>query len=60
MTKTAPNLNFTKQAIHDGQGLSVDFSCSGAKTKNTGRRTDYIGINGETCWILIANHHTGM
>jgi histone deacetylase 1/2 len=24
------------------------------------RRDDYIGINGETCWILVTDHFTGM
>ena len=36
MTKTAPGPNFTNRAIHHGQGLSVDFSFSGVKSKNTG------------------------
>ena len=60
MTKTAPGPNSTKCAVHHGQGLSVDFSFSGVKSKNTGCRKDYVGINGETCWVLITDHHTGM
>ena len=60
MTKTAPGSNSTKRAIHHGQGLSVDFSFSGVNSKSTGRRKDYIGINGETYWILITDYHTGM
>ena len=60
MTKTAPGPNCTKRAVHHGQGLSVDFFVSGAKSMNTGRRKDYVGINGETCWVLITDHHTGM
>ena len=61
MTKTAPGPNSTKRALHHGQGLSIiDFSFSGVKSKNTGRRKDYLGFNRETCWILITNHHTGM
>ena len=59
MTNTAPGTNSTKQAIRHGQGLSVDFSFSGVKSKNTGRQKYYIGINGETYWILITDHHTG-
>ena len=60
MTKTAPGANSTKQAIHHGQGLSVDFSFSDVKSKNTAQCNDYVDINGETCWILITNHHTGI
>ena len=58
MTKTAPGPNSTKKAIHYGQGLSVDFSFSDVKSKNTGRQKDYVDINGETYWILIIDHHT--
>ena len=60
MTKTAPGPNSTKRAFHHGQGLSIDFSFSCVKSKNTSRRKDYLGFNGETCWILITDHHTGM
>ena len=60
MTKTAPCPNSTKRALHHGQGMSVDFSFSGVKSKTTGQRKDYLGINGETCWILITDHNTGL
>ena len=38
----------------------LTFPFSGVKSKTTGRCKDYLGINGETCWILITDHHTGM
>ena len=60
MTKTAPGPNSIKCVVYHGQGFSVDFSFSGVKSKNTGWRKDYVGINGETCWILITDYHTGM
>ena len=60
MTKTSPGRSSTKRAVHHGQGLSVDFSFSGVKSKNTSQWNGYVGINGETCWVLITNHHTGM
>ena len=60
MTKTAPGPNSTKQAINHEEDLSVNFSFSGVKSKNTGQQKDYVGINGETCWILTTNHHTGI
>ena len=59
-TKMAPGPNSTKRAIHFGQGLSIDFPFSGVTSKNTKQRQDYMGINGETCWILVTNHFTGM
>ena len=60
MTKKAPGPNSTKRAIHHGQGLSVDFSFSSVNSKNKNCRKDFAGINGETCWMLITDHHTGM
>ena len=60
MTKNSPGPNSTKRALHHGQGLSIDFSFSGVKSKNTSRRKDFVGINGETSWLLITDHHTGM
>ena len=60
ITKTAPGPNSTKQALHHGQGLFGDFYFSGVKSKTTGQRKDYVGINGETCCVLIIDHHTGM
>jgi len=39
-------------------GLSVYFSFSGQKSKNTDRRDDYVGLNGETSWILISDHYS--
>ena len=60
MNKTTPGPSSTKRAVHHVQGLSIDFSFSGVKSKNTNGRKDYVGINGETCRVLITDHHTGM
>ena len=32
----------------------------GISSKDSAYKTDYEGINGETCWILITDHFTGM
>ena len=42
------------------QGLSIDFCFTGTSSKDSTRKLDYKGINGETCWILITGHFTGM
>jgi hypothetical protein len=42
------------------QGLSVDFSFAGVKSKNTDQEHDYVGLNGETCWILVTDHFSCM
>ena len=38
------------------QGLMVDFSFSGTKSKDAGHAKDYLGLNGETSWILVTDH----
>ena len=60
MMKKIPGPNSTKRALHHSQGLSVDFSFSGVKSKNKGCHKDFVGINGKTCWVLITDNHTGM
>ena len=60
LTKTPPGHNSTKRATRPYQGLSIDFAFAGIKSKNSSKRQDYEGINGETCWILITDHFTGI
>ena len=50
-TKAAPGHNSTQVATQPYQGLSIDFSFSGMKSKNNDRRSNFEGINGETAWI---------
>ena len=58
-TKEPAGPNTTRVAVYPFQGLSVDFSFSGMKSKNDEtRRRDYVGLNGETSWILISDHKT--
>ena len=57
-TKSAAGPNSTRTATRPYQGLSIDFSFSGTKSKNEERAQDYEGINGETSWILISDHFT--
>ena len=57
-TKEPAGKNSTRTATVPYQGLSVDFSFSGTTSKNKERKKDYIGLNGETSWILVTNHFT--
>ena len=59
-TKEPAGHNTTKTATIPFQGLSIDFAFSGTKSKNEQRRLDYEGLNGETCYVLIADHATGV
>ena len=59
-TKEPAGNKTTKVATVPYQGLSIDFSFSGIRSKNENRRVDYEGFNGETCYILVTDHMTGM
>ena len=34
----------------------MDFAFAGIRSKNLERRWDYLGVHGETCWLLITDH----
>ena len=53
----------TRTATMPGQGLSLDFSFAGQALKNSHhekkkRTNDYMGIHGETCYLLLYDHAT--
>jgi len=52
-----------RAATEPGQGLSLDFSFAGQHSKNTTNPeqmqiNDYMGIHGETCYLLLYDHVT--
>jgi hypothetical protein len=55
-TKSAAGPNTTRTATRPYQGLSIDFSFSGTRSKDTTRNQLFEGLNGETSWILISDH----
>jgi hypothetical protein len=42
------------------QGISIDFSFIIGKSRNSDRYTDNLGLNGETCYIHLVDHFSGM
>ena len=50
----------TKQAQHPYQGVSKDFSFSRIHSSDSDCQENFEGINGETAWILITDHFTGI
>ena len=48
----------TMKATKPMQGWSVDVGYSGQTSKNKGHSHEYLGLHGETCWILIKEHFT--
>ena len=56
MTKSPAGPNTTMTATVPYQGLSVDFSFTGLRSKNADRAVEFTGLHGETCWLLITDH----
>ena len=54
-TKNATT-GITLEATVPFQGFSIDFNFAGIRLKNAKRRRDYLGVHGETCWLLITDH----
>jgi hypothetical protein len=50
----------TMKATCPWQGLSVDFAFTGQSRKDKNKYEDYLGLHGETCWILFKDHFTGL
>ena len=55
-TKEPAGPESTRTATVPYQGLFIDFSFAGVKSKNKEREIDYLGLNGETSWIIISDH----
>jgi hypothetical protein len=55
-TKEPAGTNSTRTATIPYQGLSIDFSFAGTKSANEECARDFVGANGETCWILVSDH----
>ncbi|KAG7341265.1 GAG-pre-integrase domain containing protein [Nitzschia inconspicua] len=52
-TKESAGTHSTRTATQPFQGLSIDFSFAGVRSKDVERKKDFTGLNGETCWILF-------
>ena len=55
-TKEPAGKNTTRTASVPYQGLSIDFSFAGMKSKDEDRAREYTGLHGETSWILVTDH----
>ncbi|KAG7374842.1 reverse transcriptase RNA-dependent DNA polymerase [Nitzschia inconspicua] len=55
-TKESAGTHSTRTATQPFQGLSIDFSFAGVRSKDMERKKDFTGLNGETCWILVTDH----
>ena len=41
------------------QGISIDFGFMVQRSKNSKRQHNLVGLNGETCYVLITDHYSG-
>ena len=58
LTKQPAGPHSTRTATAPFQGLSINFSFSGNRSKNPEHNQDYLGMNGHSCWILVSDHFT--
>jgi hypothetical protein len=56
MRKAASGSDSSKCAKQCYQGLSIDFGLIIQASKNSGQRKETVRCNGETCYVLIADH----
>jgi Reverse transcriptase (RNA-dependent DNA polymerase) len=57
--RTAQSTSDSRHATVCNQGISVDFGFIIQQSDNSKRYNRYQGLNGETCYILIADHFSG-
>jgi hypothetical protein len=57
--RTAQSTDDSPHATVCNQGISVDFGFIIQQSTNSKRYNQYQGLNGETCYILIADHYSG-
>jgi hypothetical protein len=55
-----PGKRTTMKATKAFQGWSVDFAFTGQSRQDSDQYEDYLGIHGETCWILFKDHFSSL
>ena len=58
--KRAKGTSSTRRATQCFQGLSLDFGIIVQASNDSSRLKQLVGLNGETCYLLIADHFSGM
>ena len=49
----------TMRATTCNQGLSIDFGFMVQKSRDSTRHNNLVGLNGETCYVLLTDHYSG-
>jgi hypothetical protein len=58
MKKSSAGSNSTQKTTVPWQGISIHFTFTGQRSKDKTCAASYCGINGEACYILLADHAT--
>ena len=59
LRKSPPGKNSTMRATQCNQGLSIDFGFMVQKSRDSARQNSLVGLNGETCYVLLTDHVSG-
>ena len=59
MQKRSRSKEDSRHATKPFQGISIDFGFMVTRSKDKKRYVDLVGLNGETCYCMIADHFLG-
>ncbi|KAI2512045.1 hypothetical protein MHU86_2333 [Fragilaria crotonensis] len=59
LRKTPKGTGTTMRATTCNQGLSIDFGFMVQKSRDSIRHNTLVGLNGETCYVLLTDHFSG-
>jgi hypothetical protein len=59
MRRKARGHDTTRSATTCFQGLSIDFAFIVQQSKDSERLEEYTGLQGQTCYVLVADHFSG-
>ncbi|KAI2500318.1 Reverse transcriptase (RNA-dependent DNA polymerase) [Fragilaria crotonensis] len=59
LRKAPKGIETTMRATTCNQGLSIDFGFMVQKSRDSVRHNTLVGLNGETCYVLLTDHFSG-
>ena len=59
LRKAPKGIGTTMRATACNQGLSIDFGFMVQKSRDSARHNTLVGLNGETCYVLLTDHFSG-
>ncbi|KAI2495082.1 hypothetical protein MHU86_19437 [Fragilaria crotonensis] len=59
LRKAPAGTKTTMRATECYQGVSIDFGFMVQKSRDSERHNNLVGLNGETCYVLLTDHYSG-